>query len=80
MRRERDTQGFSYVYEPSEISNPEYEKDNYSVLAAGLANWEAFLNAADKPIAAEEPPLNVPSVKLLAEGFTLGIQEREKWL
>jgi len=80
MRRETDRQGFSFAYEPSEIRNPEYEKDDYTVLAAGLANWSAFLNAADKPLIAEEPPLNVPNVKLLAEGFTLGLQEREKWV
>jgi hypothetical protein len=80
MKGERETGGFSYAYEQAEIRNPEYEKDNYSALAAGLSAWALFLNAVEKPATAKEMPVNTPKAALLAEGFTLGIQEREKWL
>jgi hypothetical protein len=80
MKRERETRGFSYAYEEAEIRNPAYEKDDYSALAAGLANWATFLNAVEKPATAKEAPVNTPKAELLAEGFTLGLQEREKWL
>lgn len=80
MKRERETDGSPYAYEHAEISNPEYEKDNYSALAAGLSAWALFLNAVEKPATVKEIPVNTPKATLLAEGFTLGIQEREKWL
>ncbi|NIN73236.1 MAG: hypothetical protein GTO46_15190 [Gemmatimonadetes bacterium] len=80
MKRERETQGLSYAYEKAVITNPQFAKDNYSVLAAGLANWAAFLNVAEKPTAAEEIPVNTPRAELLAEGFSLALQEQqEKW-
>lgn len=79
MKRERVPQGFSYAYEHAEIRNLEYEKDNYSALAAGLASWPAFLNSVEKPSAAEEGPVNTPKAELLADGFTLSLQQQEKW-
>jgi hypothetical protein len=80
MKRERESQGFSHAYEHAEISNLEFAKDNYSLLAAGLANWAASLNALQKPATAEAAPVNTPKAELLAQGFTLGLQEREKWV
>jgi hypothetical protein len=79
MKRERDSQSLSYAYEQAEIRNLEYEKDNYSVLVAGLANWPVFLNAVEKPATAEETPVNTPKAELLAEGFTLSLQQQERW-
>jgi hypothetical protein len=79
MKRERDPQGYSYAYEEAEIRNSGYEKDNYSALAAGLANWPVFLNPVEKPHAAEETPVNTPEAELLAEGFTLSLQQQERW-
>lgn len=75
MKRERETQGFSYAYEPAVFSNPEYEKDNYSALAAGLANWPVFLKPVEKPPAAEEAPVNTPKAELVAEGYSLSLQQ-----
>jgi hypothetical protein len=74
MKRERETR-FSYAYEEAEIRNTEYEKDNYSVLAAGLANWPVFLNTAEKPATLQEIPFNTPKAELLADSFSLALNE-----
>lgn len=79
MKRERESRGFTYAYEPAELRNRPYEKYDYAALAAGLATWPVFLNPTEKPAAAEEAPVNVPRAQMVAEGFTLSLQRREKW-
>ncbi|MGD2215753.1 MAG: hypothetical protein PVJ64_03310 [Gemmatimonadales bacterium] len=79
MKRERDSHGYSYAYEEAEIRNRQYEKDNYSALAAGLASWPVFLNPIEKPQATKEAPVNTPKAELVADGFTLSLQQQGRW-